>query len=272
MTLVAMPRSDLPDPLAPARAALPHLAGLVAQPLAGGRSNRLWRLGETVVKLYDLGAARPLFPNDPQAEVTALRALAGSSLAPDLLHMGEGWIAYRFCPGATWQRDPRPVAQALARLHRRAAPTGLRALPMGAAAIAAHAQSFAPVGLPPLPAFAEAVPAQPRLVHGDAVPGNMIATSATLTLIDWQCPGAGDPVDDLALFLSPAMQQLYRGAPLTADETAAFLAAYPDPVVIARYHALRPLLHWRIAAHCALRAAEGDADYAAALKLECAAL
>ena len=40
--------------------------------------------------------------------------------------------------------------------------------------------------------------------------------------------GPGGPVDDLALFLSPAMQVLYRGRPLTAEEGAAFLDAYPN--------------------------------------------
>jgi hypothetical protein len=66
------------------------------------------------------------------------------------------------------------------------------------------------------------------------------------------------------------MQWLYRGAPLSADETSAFLSAYGNPATIARYRALAPVLHWRIAAHCAWRAARGDTDYAQAMRLESA--
>lgn len=269
--------APLPDHLPPAllaqlRALLPETAAAPAVPLLGGRCNRLWRIGDVVVKVYARDAARPLFPNDPLAEAAVLRALAGSGLAPDLLIAGQGWIAYRHVAGDSWRQDPRPVALALAAVHRQTPPPGLRRLPLGAMALAAAARAMARPGLPPLPDVAEVALPRPGLVHGDAVPGNLIAGPGGLLLIDWQCPGLGDPAEDLALFLSPAMQHLYRGAPLTVVEQAAFLAAYPDPETVARYRHLRPLLHWRIAAHCALRAAEGAADYRAALALECAAL
>jgi hypothetical protein len=68
------------------------------------------------------------------------------------------------------------------------------------------------------------------------------------------------------------MQQLYRGRPLSAGETAAFLAAWPRGAEVARYRLLAPLLHWRLAAHCAARARRGDAGYGDALRLELAAL
>jgi hypothetical protein len=68
------------------------------------------------------------------------------------------------------------------------------------------------------------------------------------------------------------MQWLYTRQTLSQDQATAFLAAYPDPQITTRYQTLAPLLHWRIAAHCAYRAAQGDADYATALALECAAL
>jgi aminoglycoside phosphotransferase (APT) family kinase protein len=133
---------------------------------------------------------------------------------------------------------------------------------MGSAAIRAHGAGFAG-DLPAPPDPGVPPPARPRLVHGDAVPGNLIATPAgAVVAIDWQCPAAGDPADDLSLFLSPAMQRLYRGAPLSAGERARFLAAYPDRTTVERFLALEPLLAWRIAAHCRWRARRGEADYA----------
>jgi hypothetical protein len=66
------------------------------------------------------------------------------------------------------------------------------------------------------------------------------------------------------------MQVLYRGRPLTAEEGAAFLDAYPNRRTVERYLRLAPLLGWRIAAHCALRAARGDQGYAEALRLQLA--
>ena len=111
-----------------------------------------------------------------------------------------------------------------------------------------------------------------RLVHGDPVPGNIVTGPGRAALIDWQCPALGDPAADLAIFASPAMQQVYRGAPLSEAESAAFLAAYPDEETVARYRALRPWYHWRMAAYCLFRAERGRAGYAAGLTLERAAL
>ncbi len=260
----------LPDAalMAAVRACLPE-AGSDWLPLQGGRSNRVWRAGSVVVKQYRPETATPLFPNDPASEAAALRHL-GPELAPRYRASGAGWLAYDFLSGPNWQDDSAAVARLLARLHRAPPPEGLRTLPMGGAALAGHAAGFAPPGLPPCPTVPSVDLPDPVLVHGDPVPGNIVVTAQGVRLIDWQCPGLGDPVDDLALFLSPAMQWLYRGAPLTGAEVAAFLDAYPDRATVGRYRALRPLLHWRIAAHCAYRAARGDAAYAEALRLELA--
>lgn len=239
-------------------------------PLAGGRSNRVWRVGAVAVKLYQPRTATPLFPNDPAAEALALQSFAGHDLAPDFVASGAGWLAYRFQPGDIWREDPAAVGRLLGALHGLGPLPGLRPLPIGPQAIARHATRFAPSDLPPMPRPADPGPIRPTVVHGDAVPGNIVVTPGGLRLIDWQCPGNGDPVDDLALFLSPAMQVLYRGAPLTGAERQAFLGAYPCRSTVARYKVLAPILHWRIAAHCAFRAARGDAGYGAAIRLELA--
>ena len=277
--LIQPPRIAAPVPPALIRAVEacnPALGGLPWQPLTGGRSNRLWRVGAWVIKLYDAQAASPLFPNDPQAEARALRLVAPHGLAPTLTAEGEGWLAYDHSPGAVWAGNPAPVAQALARLHGLSCGDGFRVLPSGSRALAAQARQIAAACravLPPPPPDAAVPPlAAPRLIHGDAVPGNVIAGPQGVTLIDWQCPALGDPAEDLAAFLSPAMQWLYRGAPLSPGQAAAFLAAYPDAAILARYRALAPAFHWRMAAHCLWKAERGAADYAAALQLELAAL
>lgn len=123
---------------------------------------------------------------------------------------------------------------------------------------------------PDTPAVPPGGPAVP--IHRDPVPGNVIVGADGLRLIDWQCPALGDPAEDLAVFLSPAMQQLYRGAPLAEDEVRAFLNAYPDHAVVARWSALRPWFGRRMAAYCLWQAARGAADYGHAAGLELAAL
>ena len=256
------------------RAIDPAAAGLPWLALPGGRSNRLWRRGDLVIKLHDPVAASPLFPNDARAEARALAQFSPLGLAPQPCAGGADWLIYRHVAGSTWDprapgADPAAVARMLGRLHRAAPPkAGFRPLPNGSAAILAQAQGFAPADLPAPPPDPGIAPADPVCVHADAVAGNIIVTPQGPVLIDWQCPGLGCGAEDLAAFLSPAMHWLYTGSCLTADQSAAFLAGYPDAITRARYAALAPVLHWRIAAHCAWKARRGDADYAQALRLE----
>ncbi len=257
---------------ATARLGLP--AETVWQPLHGGRVNRLWRTGDAVVKLYDPAGASVLFPNSAKDESLALRFAAPHGLAPRHLAQGQAegadWLAWAHAPGTPWQHDPAVPARLLARLHALPAPPGFRRRPGGSAAILAQGTSIgAPWPAPPDPVVPPC-PA-PSPLHGDPVPGNILTDGPRALLIDWQCPATGDPAEDLALFLSPAMQVLYRGAPLTPAETAEFLAAYGNPASVARYRLLAPLLHWRIAAHCAWRARRGDPGYADAVQAEHAA-
>lgn len=262
-------------PLPPFRervlAALPGLAGEPWHPLSGGRTNRLWRLGEVVIKAYNPAATSPLFPNDAKAEARALGAFGRSGVAPRLAAAGTDWVAYRFVQGQAWRTGTEGVAALLHRLHT-SAPVEFRPLASGSAAVLAQAHRILAecrgrIGPPPpAPEVPPAPVAQP--LHGDAVPGNIIDGPLGLTLIDWQCPALGDPAEDLGLFLSPAMQFLYRGRILAPQERTAFLAAYPDREAVARCLALEPLFRWRMAAHCLWKAERGAADYAPAMTLE----
>jgi hypothetical protein len=241
-------------------------------PLSGGRTNRVWRVGARVVKVYAPDADSPLFPNDPEAEARALVHFGPMGLAPRLVARGDGWVAYDHVPGQCWRSGPEDVARLLARLHQSKAPAeGFRPLAGGSAALQAQVCRLVGLACPgvPMPKVALVAPAAACPLHGDAVPGNIIRKpDGGLCLIDWQCPAIGDPAEDLAVFLSPAMQQIYRGVPLSAAEVDAFLNAYPDPATADRYLALKPLFHLRMAAHCLWRAARGAEGYEQAARLE----
>lgn len=246
----------------------------------------MWRAGELVVKLYLNRADNPLFANDPIREVMALRALSGTGMVPALAASGEfegqHWLAYDHIPGAPWYSDTPHVAQLLGRLHDQPL---MRDLPLGcngsdeleqqSSEILARCPGDEPM-LTELQALRPqghvAAIAQLALIHGDPVPGNLLAHDGTLTLIDWQCPQQGDPAEDLSLFLSPAMQFLYRGTVLSDHESAAFLSAYPDPHIVSRYQALKPWYHWRMAAYCLWRSLGGAPLDRSALELELQAL
>ena len=237
--------------------------------------NTLWRVDNTVIKHFQDSGASPLFPNDAQAEADALRLLAPHEIAPSLLAQGQGWVAYQYCPGQPWRDAPGHVAKTLCQLHRITPPQNrFRTGQNGSAQLLAHAKSIASLCKSPLPPppLAPDVAAGPTcLIHSDAVPGNLITHQGKVTLIDWQCPAIGDPAEDIATFLSPAMQWLYRGSVLTASEVAAFLSGFP-PAVSRRYSQLAPLYHWRMAAHCLWKAEHDASDYAQAMQLELAAL
>lgn len=245
----------------------PALAAAPRYPLAGGRTNRLWRVGTFTVKQFDLSAASPLFPNDASAEAKALGLFAPLGIAPSLRAAGSDWLIYDHVEGDIWSGDPAPVARALHRLHgARIALDSFRLAPNGSTAVLADARRIH--ALPGEPVDPGVGPITVAPIHGDLVAGNVLRTALGPMLIDWQCPAMGDPAEDICTFLSPAMSWLYSGAPIASDRAEAFLVAYPDADVVARARILLPVYRWRIAAHCAWKAAQGDPAYAEALKLE----
>ncbi|MBC2836094.1 phosphotransferase family protein [Paragemmobacter straminiformis] len=245
----------------------PALKGVCWLPLAGGRTNRLWRIGGFTVKKYQADAASPLFPNDAAAEARALELFAPLGIAPRLRAAGADWLVYDHAEGAVWSGDPAPVARALHVLHGARVGGGVfRSAPNGSAAVLAHARAIH--ALPDAPDDPGLGPVAAMPIHADAVSGNVLATPQGPLLIDWQCPALGDPAEDLCTFVSPAMTWLYSGRVLSAAEVEGFLASYPDPAVVARARAMMPVYRHRIAAHCAWKAARGDADYEDALRIE----
>lgn len=297
-----MTRHRPPDPpFGLKRAAAPYCPPLPWRALPGGRTNRVWQVGDLICKLYEPAGTTPLFPNDATAEAAALAHLGATGLAPRLVvrlstPAGQALI-YRAVSGGVLPHATPGLAAALGRLHALKAPVGLRQLPTGAEALLRQGDAMlrdldgrdcaALVRLRPRPLACDdqGPGAAVCMIHGDPVPANAIATDDSVdggvdggvVLIDWQCPALGDPAEDLALALSPAMQQLYGAGPKedgidSGTIAEAFLRSYPARDVVARYHRLAAFFHWRTAAYCLWKAARGDAQYLAAHHRETRAL
>jgi aminoglycoside phosphotransferase (APT) family kinase protein len=241
-----------------------------AEPLTGGYLNQVYRVrGEGidwVVKRFTPEVELALFPNFPADEAEALARASAHGLAPKPVGFFEDGdapvLVYEFCPGESWRGDVTDVARLL-RALRVVDPEGFRHVPMTPREILAEGDAFLAgisegsraklAALRPEPMEIAAVPRS--FLHTDIGPGNIIVAKETghLIVIDWQCPAAGDAIQDVAAFLSPAFQILYGCPPLTADQEREFLAAYDDKAAEERYFAMRPYYDWRMASYCALR-------------------
>jgi len=260
-------------------------AGAVWKRLSGGKTNAVWKVSARsralVCKLF-LKDNNPLYPNDPELEHAVLEGLGGMGLAPEprfLVHVqGHDVLGYDFVPAIDASPDAIGVAEMLGRLHEISLPS-LKTAPSGSDALARQVHEILGECLSRPPSFPAELPAghvgssdRNALIHRDVVPGNIIASRKGPMLIDWQCPALGDPAEDLASFLSPAMQYLYAGRPLPKATEMAFLDAYPHRATVERYLALRPLFHLRMVAYCHWRAERGADGYARARDLELSAL
>jgi thiamine kinase len=246
--------------------------------LAGGYRNAVWKVREgrawSIEKHYaeDPGSPNPMYPNLPDHEALAMQLLAGSHCAPELIDFrpatgsNGAQVTYRYVRGNQWRRGTADVAELLHRVHHHPLTSGaasrLRRLHHSAADARRHADAMFDEVPSPLAATARVVRPSSRadriatsaLVHTDCGPGNIIRTSDGPVLIDWQCPGLGDPVEDIACFLSPAMMILYAAPPHGRRARAAFLEAYADASIVDRYQRDGASWHYRIAAYCAWRA------------------
>ncbi|NVO57668.1 phosphotransferase [Rhodobacteraceae bacterium B1Z28] len=250
----------------------------------GGRTNQVWKIlggdSDKVLKLYRASLRNPLFRNDAALEARCLQALEITGFVPRLRatgrHHNGSWVFYDHAPGSPWRQEPEGVATLLRKLHTLAVPISVPNGCNGSADLALHGQEILDSctsetrhRLAKLRPTELVHPTKHTcLIHGDPVAGNILVAESGMTLIDWQCPAIGDPCEDLALFLSPAMQRLYRGSPLTQSEENQFLSAYGQPEIIDRYQTLRPWFCWRMAAYCLWRIENGASDYAEGLQLE----
>lgn len=256
--------------------------------LSGGRTNRVWRVRDGdkdhVCKLYRGGGKNPLFANVPEAEFACLEHLSGRGIAPEpvaFFKLPIGMVLiYHFVQGKIWRRGTATVAQCLARLHAIAPPPDLPQSAIGATEILLQADRILADldgesatylrGHRPEPVKAH--PSALCFLHGDVVAANLLQTPNGLCLIDWQCPAVGDPVGDLACFLSPAMQVVYGDGPLSKKAQLEFLSGYGNAQVTERYVGLKSAYHYLMGAYCLWRAAQGHQDYLGAFSAEMAAL
>jgi len=258
--------------------------------LTGGFWNRVYRLRskedvslDWVVKQFVQVPVNPMFPILPTAEHAALQFLQDQECAPPPIAFiadspAGSLLVYAYVQGSSWNGDLEAAAILLARVQIIPIDTfamhAFRKLPTDAIALQNHAQAMLQVhqgalsdSVRELRPPVSTQPAHPNrrgvLVHTDCGPGNMVSSPQGLRLIDWQCPGIGDGLQDVVTFLSPAMQVLYGYPVLTAAQEQQFLGAYfaaldesPRDAQETRawLHSVRSSHHYRFAAYCAMRA------------------
>jgi len=250
---------------------------LTVEPLTGGYWNQLFHVRgpaiDWVVKRYHGEAGPARFPNLPEAEAAALRALAPSGAVPRFIHFAPAGgsdgavLVYGFAAGRVGGGSPAALAEALASIH--AVPmesphplfrpldlTAEAMLAEGAANLAASPDSPEKARLAAVKPAPRGLPRPGRLalVHTDCGPGNLVeAADGKVIVIDWQTCGLGDPAEDLYAMLSPAFQVLSEAPPREPAEKAAILAAYRDRDAAAHLPLLTPFYAWRMLAYCLFR-------------------
>jgi thiamine kinase-like enzyme len=219
---------------------IPALAGWsgTAERL-GGLTNRVYRLGDTILRIPGEGTAEYI---DRKNEAQAARAAAAAGVSPDLLHAdpATGLMVTRFLPGTTTMSpeafrtrpgSPARAARALRQLHLSGQVFPARfelfamiddylrllsgkevALPEGYHAVVSEAQTVRA-------ALARA-PAPLAPCHCDPLCENFLDTGETMWIVDWEYSGMNDPMWDLG--------DLSVEAGFDAAQDEELLSAYHD--------------------------------------------
>ena len=242
------------------------------KPLTGGFWNDVYWLegnGRSwVIKHFREANLDGLYPIFPHAEALALQTLSGLEIAPEPVAFlpDVPLLVYEFFAGDVWREDAAAVGRLLRRLHDVpvTAVSTFRQLPIEPAAILqqgdhllAQAQPNTFVqqlrALRPVPQSRPPL-AHLSLIHTDAWVGNFVQNDRSLRLIDWQCPGLGDPTEDVWTFLY-AGYELLLGWPRFGEHVVAdFWQGYGrETAVFQTLPILAPYYTYRLAAHCCLR-------------------
>ncbi|MEP3049214.1 MAG: phosphotransferase [Roseibium sp.] len=245
------------------------------RPLPSSYTHRFWRLQTKtrvyVIKEYFPGLEEnPLYPTLPDQEAAALSVLEPHNLAPRLESfltspVGTPLVVYGYEPGNEAEIDVRDAAKLVGHLAAlKLKPPGQLKVPTGFNQVLFHGDEI----LAEIPDSRRAAnlkrlrPAdntvanqkiEPILIHRSLCLGTVQTTSGGPKLIDWQYAGLGDPVEDLACFLSPGLLTLYGLKPLVLYAEDLFLEHYPDQVIVERFVEQRAAYHWRLAAYCLYR-------------------
>jgi len=257
--------------------------------LTGGFWNKVYRLRskesdpmDWVVKQFVKAPPNPMFPILPTAEYAALRFLQDHECAPKPIALIAdspvgSLLVYEYVKGNSWNGDLQAAAILLARVQSipidAFATSAFRKLPTQAPELLHHAdamlqrhQSALSESVrdlrPQVTTHVSLLNHSNVLVHTDCGPGNMVSSPGGLRLIDWQCPGIGDGLQDVVTFLSPAMQVLYGYPALTGAQEQHFLEFYFAALASHstdtyetqdRLQITRSSHHYRFAAYCAMR-------------------
>lgn len=245
------------------------------RPLPVNYTSRFWWMDVPgwvyVIKEFFPGNEdNPLYPTLPDQEADALSVLARHDLAPELEAFAKSpaetpILVYGYKPPQSVEID---VAEAAGLIGRFAAidepvpghqivPAGFHeVLQDGDAILDTIPDSRKAINLKRLRPDETAInrrDVERSLVHRSFCLGTILATGDGARLIDWQYAGMGDPVEDIAGFVSPGLATLYGLHPLVAELEEKFLQSYPDRKTVDRFMQERTAYHWRLAAYCLMR-------------------
>ncbi|WP_424971884.1 phosphotransferase family protein [Dinoroseobacter sp. S76] len=252
-----------------------------------GHTSQVWvhtpEIGtRLVVKYTNPARSSALFPNAPELEWAAMKALSHRALSAQPLTFqwlpsGAALILSQFVPthGAL---TPLALATTLREIHQTPVWPDLPVCRKSSMDLLLDGHAMLAKSRPPAWLTRLAPPNRDvpnplplRLVHRDLVPANVaILDTSKAIALDWQCPAQGDPCEDIAHASSPGMQSLSKTDPIISDD--ALLEAYADAELARAYIRIAPYYRWRMACYCQMQLSQGNAIYAEALEKECAAL
>jgi len=251
--------------------------------VSGGHSNQVWRIicdgKRLVVKSFPTDWNNPLFENSAHLEIWSLQNLATLHIAP--VYQGSGtangipFVVYEHLDTVGETIAPEDVGVVLRQLHQSTAKlnTAFRNVPQ----LQNPVRRMLNLNLD-IPASVsrildvnqDAFETVPRrsLLHGDPTMSNFVLSRHGLKLIDWQCPALGDPIWDLAVFLSPAMRVAYRQKIVTEQDIDACLLGYGDDEIANSFRKHRSLFAAIFATYCIWQCQQGKLQYSSALDAE----
>ncbi|WP_417617601.1 phosphotransferase [Oceanisphaera sp.] len=232
-----------------------HFRGQLT-PLAGGYTNRCWRL-TTANGVYWLRLGSPharALGINREHELLAHQAAARAGLAPRV-HFAEperGLLLLDWLSERDWQQAPgdmNALMGRVARLHQLDSTLPLLDLSAQAAHYCQQLQPLAPELALYLPVFAQPalnLPFQPVLCHHDINAANVLGTRPWL--LDWEYAALGDAAFELAVIADSFS--------LNGAQQQALLAAYNrsgGKVSEVRFQARLPWVQWLTALWAALQ-------------------
>ncbi|MHA7776528.1 phosphotransferase [Roseibium sp. M-1] len=245
------------------------------RPLPVAYTCRFWRLdvpGRSYVikEFFPENEDNPLYPTLPSQEADALAVLARHGLAPDLeaftrSPVGTPLLIYGYPAPVDNEIGVAEVAELIGRFAAlKEQIPGHQTVPAGYHEVLARGDAMLALipgsrkaanlkRLRPRDAAVSRREIQRTLVHRSFCLGTIQATGDGARLIDWQFAGYGDPVEDIACFVSPGLATLYGIHPLVAYAEELFLQHYPDQETVSHFQEERSAYHWCLAAYCLFR-------------------